>query len=170
MLLEKSFEVYYEVYKNGKLLFREKSKSFLKNFALLLYGFFTYTNVEGIKDINGTTFTARTAGAITQAPRLIAIGTSNTGVNTNDYTLENYTEITLMFTTEEYTTYAVMNVIGSRGTLVTETWKEVGLVLPVYDTSGVARKTLLARDVFPQPITLEPGDFIIVAYRIVIAV
>lgn len=170
MLNEKSFEIFYEVYKNGKLLFREKSKSFLKNFALLLYGIATYTNPSGMKDINGSTFTLRITAETVQAPRILAIGTSDTPISTEDYTLTNYTEITTIQNEEEYTSYAVINVIGSRGTLTTETWKEVGLVSTLYDTGGVARKTLLARDIFPQPVVLEPGDFIIVAYRIVIAV
>lgn len=164
------FKIFYEIYKNGKLVYKRKSKSLLGNFARYFYGVLVDANMGDVKTIAGTTITLRSAGDVNASAIVIVVGTGTTPVTPGDYVLTNQTELSTMFIEQEFETYGHLIVQGMRTATAAESWSEIGFIQTVFDTAGATYKVLLARDVLPSPITLAAGDLMLVAYRIVVAV
>jgi len=144
-------------------------KSFLGNFARYLYGNLAFVNPT-LVDVGGNSFTLNVGGGPAASGAVIVLGTGTATPTPDDYTLTNLTKITTYGYRHDHDNYGDVILIGIRCAEVNETWGECGVLQTLYDTGGVARDTLLARDVFSTPISLSPGDVLCVVYRIVVAV
>jgi len=153
-----------------ELVYKGPSRSYLGHFAKMLFGVLDNSNQSGFKDTGGAAFTLRSGGDMNASVVEVALGTGTADVTPDDYTLTNLTKITTYRYRQNFTTWGHSLFIGLRCAEQSESWSESGLVQDLYDGGGVRRETLLARDVFPSTVSLDPGDLLVVAYRIVVAV
>lgn len=170
----KGIKAFVEIYRvegdKPVLVRRFESKSFLGNFAKLLYGYLGNVDAPGMKDFGALSFNVRTTGDANAGPAIVVLGTGTTAVTPDDYAITGMVELDMVRQAVALTTYGDMIFLGIRRAQATETWSECGLYQNVFDTGGVTRKVLLARDLISPAITLNAGDLYIVCYRIMMAV
>ena len=153
-----------------ELVYKGPSRSYLGNFAKMLFGILNNVDQDGLKDLGGNTYTLRSTDDINVGSVVIALGTGTADVTPDDYTLTDLTEITTHRYLQDMETWGHSLFLGLRCAERSESWNECGLIQELYDTGGTGHRTLLARDVFPSTVSLNPGDLLVIAYRIVVAV
>jgi len=151
-------------------VYKGPSKSYLGHFAKMLFGALDNSDQGGFKDTGGNAFTLRSSGDMNAGAAEVALGTGTADVTPDDYTLTDLTKITTHRYRQDFDTWGHSLFIGLRCAEVSESWSECGLIQELFDIDGVKHETLLARDVFPSTVSLNPGDLLVIAYRIVVAV
>ena len=175
--LIKDDEVYFSL--------NRRSESFLYNFGAVLFNAMFYKNLS-CKDITGATFTPRQSSSY--IPFQISGGEGNTYIvlsnSTTDQalTFTDYkinTPLTNLTVVSGYPQYNIDSQSNYISLVIVDKWTYTGSDTSitasalyysyVYDTSGNAKRVMLAKDVFNPAITLQANSLIEWSYIIKIS-
>jgi len=139
---------------NGLRVFLDITNPFNKNFGMILYGTFWDANVDGVVDITGGTFQARTANDYNAGSLKLGVDPNDVSwsidlVTTPSPTL--LTTLTCVYTTRTLSYLLSVAYVSPSSDIQVST---ILLDQPIYDSGGYVHETLLGILKPPSPITL----------------